>query len=199
MAKYLVCVTGASGSIYGIRLMKFLAEAGHEVHAVASDWGARVTKHETGRTFEAWLRDIGIPPENVHEPGNLAAPPASGTFRLDAVILAPCSMSSVGAIASGVVSNLAHRAAQVALKEGRPLALVPRETPLSLLSLRSLCALSEAGAIIIPACPAFYHLPQSMDDMIDFVVAKILDRLSIPNDLGMKWEGMKDEDALLGG
>jgi 4-hydroxy-3-polyprenylbenzoate decarboxylase len=195
MAKYLVCVTGASGSIYGVRLMKFLAEAGHEVHAVASEWGARVTEHETGRSFDTWVREIGIPRENVHAPGNLAAPPASGTFRLDAAIIAPCSMSSAGAIASGGGSNLVHRAALVALKEGWPLALVPRETPLSLLSLRCLCTLAEAGAIVIPASPAFYQLPQSMDDMIDFVIAKILDRFSIPHNLDMKWKGMKREHS----
>jgi len=156
-----------------------------------------VTEHETGRPFDSWMREIGIPRENVHAPDNLGASPASGTFRLDGVILAPCSMSSAGAIASGAGTNLVHRAAQVALKEGWTLAIVPRETPLSLISLRSLCALAESGAIVIPACPAFYHLPRDMDDMIDFVVAKILDRFSVPHDLGMRWEGMKREDALL--
>ena len=190
MAKYLVCITGASGSVYGIRLMSALAKAGHDVHGIVSAWGAKVTEHETGRPFESWIAGMGIPEKNIYAADDLAALPASGTFKLDATIIAPCSMSSIGAIAAGISMNLIHRAAQVSLKEGRPLVLVPRETPLSLPALRNLCSLAEAGAAILPACTAFYQVPQTMDDMIDFVVGKILDRLSVPHGIDTAWKGL---------
>jgi len=191
MGKYLVCITGASGSIYGIRVMKALIEAGHDVHVIVSEWGAKVLQYETGKAFACWLAELGLKRENVYEPQDLGALPASGSFRPDGTIVAPCSMSSAGAIASGVSINLIHRAAQTSLKEGRPLVLVPRETPLSLPALRCLCTLAEAGAAILPACTAFYHLPQNMDDLINFVVAKILDRLSIAHNFDTQWRGMK--------
>ena len=191
MGRYLVCVTGASGSVYGIRLIKTLIEAGHDVHGVVSVWGAKVVEQETGRPFSAWAAELGLPEKNIYAPEDLGALPASGSFKLDGTIVAPCSMSSIGAIASGVSLNLIHRAAQTALKEGRPLVLVPRETPLSLPSLRGLCTLAESGAVILPACPAFYHAPQSTDDLVDFVVGKILDRLSIQHNLDTMWRGLK--------
>lgn len=191
MGKYLVCITGASGAMYGIRLMRALVSGGHEVHAVVSDWGGKVMEHETGKPFSSWRAEIGVPEKNVYAPDDLAALPASGTFRLDGAIIAPCSISSIGAIAAGISFNLVHRAAQTALKEKWPLILVPRETPLSLVALRNLTALAEAGADILPASPAFYHLPKSVDDMIYFVVGKILDRLSIPHDLDILWRGVK--------
>jgi len=106
-------------------------------------------------------------------------------------VIAPCSTSNIGAIASGISLNLIHRSAHVALKEGRPLLLVPRETPLSLPVLRNLCTLAEAGASILPACPAFYHAPQSMDELINFVVGKILDRLSVVHNFNIAWKGLK--------
>ena len=135
------------------------------------------------------MTELGLPGENVYAPEDLGARPASGSFKLDGTIVAPCSMSSIGAIASGISLNLIHRASQIALKEGRPLVLVPREMPLSPLNLRNLCALADAGAAILPACPAFYHAPRSMDDLIDFVVAKILDRLSITHNYNTSWKG----------
>ena len=189
MGRYLVCITGASGSVYGIRVIKALIGSGHEVHGIVSGWGGRVLERETGRPFISWMAELGLPEENVYAPEDLGALPASGSFKLDGTIVAPCSMNSIGAIASGVCLNLIHRAAQTALKEGRPLVLVPRETPLSLPCLRNLSALAEAGAAILPACPAFYHDPQSMDDLIDFVVAKILDRLSIAHNFDTVWRG----------
>ena len=191
MGKYLVCITGASGSVYGLRVMKALIETGHEVHGIVSAWGARVLEHETGKPFSAWMAELGLLRENTYNPEDLGAPPASGSFRLDGTVVVPCSMSSAGAIACGVSINLIHRAAQTSLKEGRPLVLVPRETPLSLPSLRNLCTLAEAGAAILPASPAFYHTPKSMDDLIDFVVAKILDRLSVAHNFDTVWRGIK--------
>lgn len=189
MGKYLICLTGASGSVYGIRVMRALVEGGHEVHAVASLWGGRVAEQETGRSLTDWGKEFGIPPERIYFPDDLGAPVASGSFRLDGTVVVPCSMSSIGAIASGVCLNLIHRAALVCLKEGRPLVLVPRETPLSLPDLRNLTALAEAGAAILPASPAFYHSSQNIEDMVDFIAGKILDRLSVEHELYARWKG----------
>ena len=171
--------------------MGALIAAGHEVHGIVSVWGARVLEQETGRSFDSWAEELKFPKKNIYPPEDLGALPASGSFKLDGTIIAPCSMNSIAAIASGISLNLIHRAAHSALKEGRPLLLVPRETPLSLPALRNLCALAEAGAAILPACPAFYHAPQSMDDLIDFTVAKILDRLSVTHNFDTAWKGLK--------
>jgi len=190
MGKYLVCITGASGSIYGIRVIKALIEGGHNVHGIVSAWGARVLEQETGKPFSSWMAELGLSGENVYAPEDMGALPASGSFRPDATIVAPCSLNSIGAIASGISLNLIHRAAQTALKEGRPLVLVPRETPLSLPALRNMCALAEAGAVILPACPAFYHAPQNMDDLVNFIVGKILDRLSVSHNFDTLWRGL---------
>jgi 4-hydroxy-3-polyprenylbenzoate decarboxylase len=190
LVKYLVCITGASGSIYGIRSIKALVEGGHDVHIIVSAWGEKVLKTETGRSSDSWMTELKVPPENVYESQDLMALPASGSFKPDGTIIVPCSISSIGAIAGGISLNLIHRSAEAALKEGRPLVLVPRETPLSLPALKNLCALSEAGAVILPACPAFYHAPQSMDDLINFIVGKIFDRLSIAHNLGTEWKGL---------
>ncbi|MDR3277070.1 MAG: UbiX family flavin prenyltransferase [Treponema sp.] len=185
--RYLVCMTGASGAIYGIRTLRALAELGQEVHALASVWGERVVREETGRSFGDWTRELGIPPERRYDPGDLSAAPASGSFALEGTIIAPCSMASAGAIAGGISLNLIHRAALVSLKEGRPLVLVPRETPLSLVDLRNLTALAEAGAVVMPASPAFYQGPESIGDLADFMAGKILDRLHIEHQLFKRW------------
>lgn len=189
MGRYLVCVTGASGSAYGARTIEALQQAGHEVHVVFSTWGARVFETETGVSVDAWLANIGVPKDRVYAPDNLAAPPSSGSWRLDGTVIVPCSMSTTGAIASCATTNLVHRAAAVALKEGRPLVLVPRETPWSLVDLRNLTSLAEAGAAILPACPAFYHRPATIDDIVNFVAGKILDRLGIQHHLFDPWGG----------
>jgi 4-hydroxy-3-polyprenylbenzoate decarboxylase len=171
--------------------MKALLSSGHEVHAIVSVWGAKTLEEETGKSFASWSAELGLPAENIYAPENMGALPASGSFKLDGTVIAPCSVSSIGAIASNISLNLIHRSAQVALKEGRPLVLVPRETPLSLPVLRNLCTLAEAGAAVLPACPAFYHAPQNIDDLIDFVVGKILDRLSVAHNFGTAWRGLK--------
>jgi len=189
MGRYLVCVTGASGSAYGVRTVEAFLAAGHEVHLVFSTWGARVFETETGRTVDAWLSGIGLPKDRVYAPDNLAAPPASGSWQLDGTVIVPCSMSTTGAVASGATTNLVHRAAAVALKEGRTLVLVPRETPWSLVDLRNLTALAEAGAAVLPACPGFYHHPATIDDMVNFVAGKILDRLGVGHALFDRWDG----------
>ncbi len=169
MGRYLVCLTGASGSIYGLRTIKALMDAGKEVHAVVSHWGARVMAEETGREWSDWAQSLALDPARIHDPDDLAAPPSSGSF------------------ASGTATTLVHRAAGVALKEGWPLIMVPREAPLSLIHLRNMTSLAEAGAIILPASPAFYQKPKTMEDLIDFVVGKILDRFGIPHSLYQAW------------
>jgi 4-hydroxy-3-polyprenylbenzoate decarboxylase len=190
MANYLVCITGASGAVYGLRAMEALTAGGHEAHCIASEWGKRVIKEETGREFSDWTAEWGIPGDRVYDAADLAARPASGSFRLRGTVIAPCSMHSAGAIASGLSLNLVHRAGLVALKEGWPLVVVPRETPLSLPDLRNLTALAEAGAAIVPASPAFYHKPRHIDDLVDFVVGKVLDRLAVEHSLFTRWKGL---------
>ena len=187
MGRYLLCVTGASGSIYGARTIAALAAAGHEVHAVFSTWGERVFETELGASPDAWLRGEKIALAGSYAPDDLSAPPSSGSWRLDGTVIVPCSMATAGAIASGAGTNLVHRAASVALKEGRPLVLVPRETPLSLIALRNLTALAEAGAVILPASPAFSQKPATIDELVDFVAGRILDRLGVENDLYKRW------------
>ena len=189
MGRYLVCITGASGSVYGLRLAEVLIEAGHEVHAVFSPWGARVMLQETGESPEDWSRLRGLSSDRIHDPDNLAAPPSSGTFRLDGTVIVPCAMSTLGALASGASTNLVHRAGSVALKEGRPLILVPREAPLSLIDLRNMTSLTEAGATILPASPGFYHRPATVDQLVDFVAGKVLDRLGVAHCLFEPWNG----------
>jgi 4-hydroxy-3-polyprenylbenzoate decarboxylase len=187
MGRYLICISGASGSVYGLRTIKALIEGRHEVHAIVSPWGERVLREETGQPFSAWAKQWGLEPDRIYDAADLSAPPASGSFALDGTVVVPCSMNSIGAAASGISSNLLQRAVLVSLKEGRPLILVPRETPLSLIDLRNLSALAEAGAVILPASPAFYQGPRSIDDMVDFVAGKILARLGLEQGLFTPW------------
>lgn len=191
MARYLICMTGASGSLYGLRLLKALAASDAELHLVVSDWARRVIGEETGLPLEGWLESLGEGRLRLHEATDLGAPPASGSFRLDATLVVPASMATVGALASGTVSNLIHRAGAVALKEGWPLLLAPRETPLSLVDLRNLSGLAEAGAIVMPASPPFYNRPASVEELVDAFVSKVLDRVGAPNPLSKPWGGLE--------
>jgi len=189
MGRYLVCVTGASGSVYGAKTIEALMTAGQEVHVVFSTWGANVFRMETGRSTDEWVSATGIDKKYVYAPDDLAAPPSSGSWRLDGTVVVPCSMSSLGAMASGASTNLVHRCAAVALKEGRPLVLVPRESPLSLVDLRNMTSLAEAGAVILPASPGFYNQPETVSDLVDFIVGRILDRLGVEHELYRRWGG----------
>ncbi|MFP3042545.1 UbiX family flavin prenyltransferase [Treponema primitia] len=187
MKRYLLCITGASGVIYGLRTLRALIEGGHEIHCIVSPWGERVIETETRRNFNSWAEELGLGREYIYSPDDLAAPPASGSFKLDGTLIVPCSMSSIGTIAAGISRNLIHRAALTALKEARPLVLTPRETPLSLIDLRNLTALAEAGAAIVPAAPAFYREPKTIEDLTDFMAGKILDRLGLEHTLFKRW------------
>ena len=194
MTRYLLCITGASGAIYGIRLLQALVRSAEaEIHLVASQWGQRVIQEETGMTLAAHLHAMGQEKLHLHSPDDLAAPVSSGSFRLDATLIVPCSLGTAGAMASGVVQNLVHRAGAVALKEGWPLVLVPRESPLSLVALRNLLALKEAGAVILPASPGFYGKPASVEDLVDQIVVKICDAIGVALPSAHRWKEKSEE------
>jgi 4-hydroxy-3-polyprenylbenzoate decarboxylase len=173
--RIIVGITGATGAIFGLRTLEALREAGVETHLVLSKWGLQTVEHETGRK----QADLEALASVVHGTGNMAATISSGSFRTDGMIIAPCSMRTVGAIAHGYGENLVHRAADVILKERRRLVLVPRETPLSEIHLENLLKLARMGVCILPPMPAFYNKPASLDDMVDHIVARVLDQFEI--------------------
>jgi 4-hydroxy-3-polyprenylbenzoate decarboxylase len=186
-------ITGASGAPYAARLLEALVGAGCEVGLAASAAGVQVIatelydepELEREETLERFVggRD-GV---TVYGIGDYTSPYASGSAKVDAYVVCPCSMSTVGTLAAGAMANLIHRAASVALKERRTLVLVPRETPLSSIHLRGLATLHEAGAVILFAAPGFYHRPQSVGDLVDFVVARCLDQLGLEHTLSGRW------------
>jgi 4-hydroxy-3-polyprenylbenzoate decarboxylase len=178
-----VGITGASGIAYGVRLLEALKEAGAETSLVLSDDGAKVLRLETGKRPQ----DPKKLATRSFSNGNLAAPIASGSRSFDAMVVCPCSMSTAAKIAAGISDNLITRAASVALKERRRLVIVPRETPMSSIHLRNLAVLAEAGAIVLPAAPAFYGRPRTVDEMVDFIAGRVLDSLGIENRLYRRW------------
>jgi 4-hydroxy-3-polyprenylbenzoate decarboxylase len=190
VSKYIIGITGASGSIYSLRLLEVLLKQGHEVHLVATHNGQKVFNFETGKAiskdaFEPFDKYSGT--LNLHDVDDLFAPISSGSFKTDGMVVIPCSMSTLGEICAGASKNLLGRAADVCIKEKRKLVLVPRETPLSSIHLRNMLTLSELGVIILPAMPGFYHKPKTLEDMVNFVVSRVLDCLGIENDLYEKW------------
>ncbi|MHB8175139.1 MAG: UbiX family flavin prenyltransferase [Thermoleophilia bacterium] len=196
-------ISGASGSIYGGRLLRALVETGQEVSVCFSSGAVEVIRNEeydagldllgahSDQVLEAFLARHDIAPRQLEVvlPASMGHAFASGSALADAAVICPCSMSSVGAIAAGITRNLIHRVADVMLKEGRPLVVVPRETPLSEIHLRNLLTIKKAGAQIVPAMPAFYHNPQGIDDLVDFVAGKTLDVLGVGHKLFQRWEG----------
>jgi flavin prenyltransferase len=187
-------VTGASGAPYAARLLQALADAGCAIGLCASRAGVEVIATELYRQpalarEEVLERFVGgaSGQVTVYAIDDWTSPYASGSAKVDAYVVCPCSMSTVGTLASGAMANLIHRAASVALKERRKLVLVPRETPLSSIHLRGLATLHEAGATILFAAPGFYHGADTVADLVDFVVARCLDQLGIDNDLVRRW------------
>jgi 4-hydroxy-3-polyprenylbenzoate decarboxylase len=186
MPSLLVCITGGSGAIYAQRLMLAALDHFAPVNLVLSARGAEVVERELGFHIDLETLDLGglLGPEEararIWHPDDMGAPFASGSTACDATVIVPCSMGTAGRIASGTSDSLIIRAADVALKEGKRLVLVPRETPLNLIHLRNLTALAEAGAIVMPACPGFYTRPANVLDLVDFMVARILLRLGVP-------------------
>lgn len=185
-----LAITGASGAPYGVRLLEVLARAHVPVWLVISPHGHRLLKEECGIADLAGLEAAtGGDWDSVrHFPDtDRGALPASGSQRTAGMVICPCSMGTVSAVAQGSSRSLVERAADVTLKEGRKLILVPRETPLSLVHLRNLTAAAEAGATILPAAPGFYHRPQQVSQLVDFVVQRIVDQLGLPIEMAPRW------------
>jgi 4-hydroxy-3-polyprenylbenzoate decarboxylase len=206
-----VAITGASGSIYAVRLISVLLAANRTVHLVTSGAAGQVMRRELESDFPAvsagevaWRAAIekiqqspialkwGFDTKHaatlkVHGIGDYSAGIASGSFLTAGMVICPCSMGTLSAIATGASTNLIHRAADVHLKERRPLVLVPRETPLSVIQLENMTRVSQAGATVLPSMPGFYHQPQSVADLVDFVVARICDHLHVPHKLMQRW------------
>jgi 4-hydroxy-3-polyprenylbenzoate decarboxylase len=180
-----VGITGASGAIYGVRLVRALKSEGHEVHLVVSKWGAQTLKYEIGMDVDSLAHEA----DRFYNEDELAAGPASGSFRLDAVVIIPCSMKTLASIAHGYADNLITRAADCALKERRKLILVPRETPLNLIHIRNMASVTEAGAIVIPASPAFWHRPKSIEELVDSIVERVISHLNSLRDSAPTWTG----------
>lgn len=211
MATYIVALTGASGAPYAVRLIGELLERGGDVEAIISPNGFLILKEELGLDLSGKDPEAGLNKYigrvlkkgnkgpngrvRVYKSQDISSRLASGSFitGIKAMVICPCSMGTLGRVASGVSISLIERAADCALKEKRPLVLVPRETPLNVIHLENMLKLSRAGAIILPAMPAFYHGPKTVDDIVCFMAGKILDVLGVENDLYKRW----DKDARL--
>ena len=194
MKKIVVGITGASGSIYAKRLIEELAKKDFLVHVIATDKGKQVFKYELSLDLKLWISELKYPNVKLEDNQNLFAGVASGSHGFDAVIVMPCSMGTLAEISHGLSRNLLCRAADVALKEGRKLIIVPRETPFNTIHLENMCRLSKVGATIIPAMPGFYHHPQTLEDLVNFVVGKVLSYLNIEHHLFKTWEDTTYED-----
>jgi flavin prenyltransferase len=179
-----VAITGASGVIYGVRLLEVLQELGKKTALVITDPAHIILKHELGHD-EQYLKNLCY---RYYQPYDLTSAINSGSCRFESMIIVPCTMKTISAISTGFANNAVTRAADVALKEGRKLLLVPRETPLRSVHLKNMLSISQEGGIILPAMPAFYHQPQEISDMVDFLIGKILDILHIEHHLYRRWQ-----------
>lgn len=186
LRRIIVGISGASGAVYGVRLLQVLRDTpGLETHLVVSPAGWRNVEEEQGLPRTA----IEALAHRVHDIGNVGASIASGSFQCSGMVVAPCSMRTLGAIAHGLSDNLLTRAADVVLKERRRLVLMVRESPLHLVHLRNMVSVSEMGAIVCPPMPGFYLRPQTVADVVDFSVARALDLLDVPHTLAARWQG----------
>lgn len=182
--RIILAVTGASGTIYATSLVKALGNRDDvELHVIISDAAQKVLELETDSSRDALTAGAFA----VHASDNIAAPPASGSWQHDGMIICPCSMATLSAVATGFGHNLIHRAADVALKENNKLILVTRETPLSAIHLKNMLTANQAGAVILPASPGFYHRPETIEDLADQLAGKVLDQLDIPHTLFKRW------------
>ncbi|MBI4420500.1 MAG: UbiX family flavin prenyltransferase [Gemmatimonadetes bacterium] len=191
-APWVVAISGASGAPYGIRLLEVLTRGKVPVQLIISRHGWRLLELEAGIQSDVELKKAtGGDWSNVEvfDDADRGAKPASGSSRADGMVICPCSMGTVAAVAHGTSRSLVERAADVALKERRKLILVTRETPLSLVHLRNLTAATEAGATVIPASPGFYHRPTKIQDLVDFVVQRVLDHMGVDVSLAPRWKG----------
>jgi len=194
MRRVIVGMTGATGAIFGIRALQAMRAAGVHTHLVLSKWAQRTIEHETGLA----VKDVRELASVVHGEADMGATISSGSFLTDGMAIVPCSMRTLAAIAHGTGENLVHRAADVVLKERRRLVLVTREMPLSDIHLENMLKLSRAGALIMPPVPAFYNHPQTLDDMIDHIVARILDQFGIDANYSRRWEGRMETHSKRG-
>jgi len=181
--RFVIGMTGATGVLYGIRLLEALRDAGVETHLVISRWAARTIAVETDRRPD----EVRALASFAYEEDDPSARIATGSFLIDAMAVVPCSMRSLAAIANGLSQNLIHRAAEVTLEEGRKLVLVVRESPLSVIHLENMLRVARAGALVVPPVPAFYAKPRSLDDMIDHTVGRLLDQLGVEHALIDRW------------
>jgi 4-hydroxy-3-polyprenylbenzoate decarboxylase len=187
--RIVVAITGATGAVYGVRLLERLrAIRGVETHLVISDAATLTLHQEVGLQ----RRDVEALAHVVHKNREIGASIASGSFQSDGMVIAPCSMKTLAAVAHGLADNLIARAADVILKERRRLVLMVRETPFNLAHLRNMTAVTEMGGIVFPPLPSFYNKPATIDEMVDHTVARVIDLLGIENDLAPRWNGMKD-------
>jgi 4-hydroxy-3-polyprenylbenzoate decarboxylase len=184
--RVVVGMSGGSGQVYGIRILESLKAMGHETHLIMTNAARETIRVETDTTPEKVEGMASV----SYRIKDFLAPVASGSFRFDSMIIAPCSMKMLAAIANGVSSDLLSRTADVALKERRRLIIVPRETPLSLIHIRNMESVTLAGGVILPPEPAFYTRPKSISDIVDSVVSRILDLAGIKNDIAPRWNGM---------
>jgi len=195
-----VAITGASGAPYAVRLLELLVAAERDVQLIVSSHGLRLLRTELSiESIDALRERIGGAGWDrrvrVFDDGDRGAAPASGSALNAGMVICPCSMGTLSAISVGASRSLVERAADVALKERRPLILVPRETPLSAVHLENMLRVTRAGAVVMPAAPGFYHRPTRIDDLIDFIVARVLDHLGVSHTIGQRWGGERPEDA----
>ena len=193
--RVIVGITGATGVIYGVRLLERLRDAGVETHLVISRWGARTLLHETPYSRE----QVEALAHMAYAPNDMGAAISSGSFRTEGMIVVPCSAKTLGAIAHGYGDNLIHRAADVVLKERRRLVLAVREAPLSDIHLENMLKLSRMGAVILPPMPAFYNNPASLDEVIDHTVARMLDQFGFDLPGAVRWSGRMGVGSVKGG
>ena len=192
-------ITGASGAPYAVRLLQNLVFARQRVHLIVSSHGLRLLKTETNidsvEALREWIGDEQLWDSSVTVFSNddRGALPASGSAPSSGMVVCPCSMGTLSAISIGASRSLIERAADVTLKERRKLVLVPRETPLSAIHLQNMLRVTRAGAVVLPATPGFYGMPQSVSDLVDFIVARVLDQLDVPHSIGKRWDGKKAE------
>lgn len=182
--RYVISIGGASGSLYAFRLLQELNKQGHEIHLVVSETAKKIIAQETKYTYN----DVKEKAKTFYDDNDVWAGPASGSFQLDGMVVIPCSMKTLSAIANGYADTLTARAASCCLKEGKKLILVLRETPLDLPGIRNMLAAKESGAIILPAMPAFYHEPTTIESLIDYIVGKVFDQLLLPHSLFKRWK-----------
>lgn len=182
--RVLICITGASGAVYGVRLLRAVKSIGHETHLIVSKWGGTTLEHETGIRVASLLKEA----DHVYDEDDLAAGPSSGSFPLDAVAIVPCSMKTLAAVAHGYADNLIVRAADCALKERRRLILVPREAPYNSIHIRNMLIASRAGAMIFPASPPFWSRPSTIEQLVDGVVDRLLVHLGLADKPSIAWK-----------